>query len=134
VPILAGEDDRLQELVRLVLLIPGLDGLDCVVRRLAFALHEPVHGDRDALPTLVAVHRVVPASDARYLADADLAEERGEVLRIARGGLGRGVAAVAKEVDVDVRDTLLLRGLEERLQVVDVRVHAAVGNLPASPP
>ena len=49
---------------------------------------------------------------------------------VALAALGRGVPAVHKAVDVDVVQPAALRHLDQREQVGDVAVHAAVGDKP----
>ena len=67
------------------------------------------------IPTVVAIHRVVPAGDGRDAVDGQLGE-------VVDRGVRRDVAAVGERVD----PRLLRRELHERLDVVDVRVDAAV--------
>jgi hypothetical protein len=71
-------DNRLQKLIRLVLLIPRFDRgyiIAVLAGRLAFPVHEPFNRDLHALPALVAVHRIVPPHDGRDLAYAELFKE-----------------------------------------------------------
>ena len=123
------DDDGLQELVGLVLLVALLDSLDDILALLALTLDKALDSDLDALPTLVTVHRVVAADDSRDLAVLLLLEELEQVLRVAGSRAGRGVATVTEEVDENVWDALLLGGLKESLEVVDVRVDTTVGDL-----
>ncbi len=125
------DDDRLQELIRLVLLVPSLDGAHVVpsLRGLALPVHEPLDRNLHAVPALVPVHRIVPPDDRRDLSDAELRQELAQLARIARRGARRRVAPVAEEVHVHVRHADVLRGLEQRIQVRVVRVHAAVRDL-----
>ena len=125
----AVDDDRLQELVRLVLRVLLLNRLHWVFALLPFALDETVDRDLDTLPTLVTVHGVVATNDGGDLAVFLLLQEGEEVLRVSRGGAGGCVATVAEKVDIDVGDFLLLRGLEERVEVVDVGVYTTVRDL-----
>ena len=75
-----------------------------------------------ALPPLVAVHRVVAAADG----GDSLGGQLGQVVNGTRRG---DVAAVREGVDPRRSSIPSRRGeLEERPQVVDVRVHAAVGD------
>lgn len=127
--LVAADDDGLQELVGLVLFVAVLDCGDRVLALLTLAVDETVDGDLDALPALVAVHGVVPPDDGRDLADVLLVDEGEEVLEVPGGGAGRGIATVAEEVDVDVLEADLFRGLEEGVEVGDVGVDAAVGYL-----
>ena len=100
-----------------------------ILALLTLALDKTVNSDLYALPALVTVHGVVAADGGSDLTILALLEELLELLGIASGRAGRSVATIAKEVDVDVRDTLLLGGLEESLEVVDVRVDTTVGDL-----
>ena len=125
----AVNNDRLQELVRFVLCVALLNHFNGILALLALALDQAVHCDLDALPALVPVHCVVATDDRRDLANLLFLNERNKVLHVPRRGAGRGVATVAKEVDVDVLETDLLRGLEERVQVGDMRVNATIRDL-----
>ncbi len=74
------------------------------------------------LPPLVAVHRVVAARDGRDALGGKLREVLGCRVR-------RDVPPVGERVDPRaVRHAFPLRELEQRLDVLDVRVHAAVRN------
>ena len=109
------EHGRLDELVGDALLVARPHRGDRVVRVLALALDDRVEGLLRPLPALVAVHRVVAAGDGRD----PLGGQLGEVVL---GRVRRDVAAVGEGVDPGP----LGREPEQRLQVLDVRVHAAV--------
>ncbi len=82
--------------------------------------HERVERPLRALPALVAVHRVVAADDRRDPVGGQLGE-------IVERRVRRDVAAVGERVDPRVRSGAMR---EQRPQVVDVRVHAAVRDEP----
>jgi hypothetical protein len=67
----------LQELIRLVLLVPRLNRLDIVTAldSLAFPINEALHCNLDAVPALVAVHGIVASHDGRDFTDTDLLDE-----------------------------------------------------------
>ena len=115
----AVEDDRLDELVRDVTLVACADGGDRILGVLAVALDDRVVGALGALPAAVAVHRVVAADDGRD----PVGRELGEVLC---GRVRRDVAAVGEGMNPGS----LGGELEQCLEVVHVRVDAAVGHEP----
>jgi len=129
-PLLAADDDGLQELVSLALLVAFLDGLDWVGALLALSADDTLHTQLDAVPALVAVHDIVASDDGGDLANADLLGLVEQLLHVTRAALGVRVAAVAEEVDEDLRHLHLLGDLEQADQVVDVRVDTAVGDEP----
>lgn len=88
-----------------------------------------VHHKLSALFGWTPFHRIIPPHRRRHDPDLLLLDVFEERFRVGRGGAGRGVASVAEEVDVDVRDADFFRGFEEGVEVVDVRVDAAVGYL-----
>ena len=100
------------------------------------AVDEQVVGSLDALPAAVAVHRV-PAADDR--ADAHPAARAGgpqlaappfEQRDVLDARFGRGVAAVGEAVDHEVAHREAPGELQQRLQVAEAGVHAAVGHQP----
>jgi hypothetical protein len=124
--LLAVDNDGLDELVGLASLVALGKGCDRVARLLTLAGDKTLHADLDAVPALVAVHDVVTADNRRDLTKANLLGEGQQVLEVTLTALGVAVAAVTKEVNVDLGHTNLLSDLEERLEVVDVRVHTAI--------
>ncbi len=72
-----------------------------------------------AIPALVAIHRVVPAADGRDALG-------GQFREILDGGVRRNVPSVGERMD----PRLLGREAKQRAQMVDVRVHPAVGDEP----
>ena len=93
-------DDGLDEFVRHAVFIALLDGVDGIAVLHALAVDERVIGVLEAVPALVAVHRVVAAHNGRDLADAELtALFHGLCDKVAAGGRGR-VAPVEEGVDI----------------------------------
>ena len=79
-----------------------------------------------ALPLLVAIHGIVAAADGGDLADAVLAHLLLQLLDVARAVGGQRVAAVHEAVHEHALHAVLLGHAQERVEVVLVRVHAAV--------
>lgn len=123
------DDNRLQELVRLVLLVPLLNRLHDVFILLSFALDEAINSNLDAFPAFVTVHGVVTSNDGCNLAELFLLDEVKEVLCIPSGRSRGGVTAVAKKVNVDMGNLLLLGCLQECAKVMDMGVDTAIGDL-----
>ena len=124
---LPADHDRLDELVGLVALV----GVPRSLRRtvgvvLGRAVDEQVIGELDAVPAPVAIHRVVAADHGADAADAGLGRPALDLLEEARAGLRQRVAAVGEGVDHEILDLELLGELDQRVQVLDARVHAAV--------
>ena len=93
-------DDRLDEFVRHAVFVALLNGVDRVGILHALAVNERVVSVLQAVPALVAIHRVVAAHDGRDLADAELtALFHGLCNKVAAGGRGR-VAPVEEGVDI----------------------------------
>ena len=92
----------------------------------AAAEHDGVPRELVALPALVAIHGKVAADDGGDLGHAaGLAGDEGEVIRAAGR---RGVAAIGDGVDEDVGHARVVRGFDERDEVILVAVHAAIGD------
>ena len=123
-PRAAAEHDRLQELVGDPTRVARPDRRDRVVGLLADAQEDRVERPLRPLPPLVAVHRVVAPG---HRCDA-VGRQRREV---GDRRLGRDVPPVGERVHPrPVAHPLPLGELEQRPQVVDVRVDAAVGDEP----
>ena len=125
-----GHDKGNQELVgdaAVVALLDARHGVG-IGAALGLAVDHGVEGLALALPALVAVHGVVAAVDAGHLAHAVLAHLLLELRNVARAGGGRGVAAVHEGVDEDALQAVLARSAQQRVQMLLVRVHAAVGD------
>ena len=122
-----GHDDRNNELVGHACVVGRLHGLVRGSRVLADALGDCVVRLLDALPALVAVHRVVTARDRRDAAQLEGVDLVLQTVDIFNAGLRRGVAAVHEAVEADLAQAVAARQFEQREHVVDVRMHAAVG-------
>ena len=125
-------DEGNQELVGDAVVVALLDARHGVGVRaaLGLAVDHGVEGLALALPALVAVHGVVAAVDGGHLAHAVLAHLLFELRDIAGAGSGRRVAAVHEGVDEDALQAVLARRAQQRIEVILVRVNAAVGDQP----
>ena len=83
-------------------------------------------GFLDALPAIVAVHGVVAADDGGNLADAVFAHFLFERAQEIDAAIGRGVAAVHEAVDENARDFIFAGHAQQRVEMFDVRVDAAI--------
>ncbi len=92
---------------------------------LGLALHQRLQRQLGAVPALVAVHRVIAAGHASHPAPRGL-QRALQLGHIAGTGVRGGVAAVGERVHHHVGYSLLPRELEQVLQVLHARVHAAV--------
>ena len=90
--------------------------------------HHRVVGLGDALPAPVAVHGVVAAIDRGDLAAVVLAHLLLQLFEISRAVGGQRVAAVHEGVDEDAVQAILLRHLQQRIEMRLLRMHAAVRN------
>ena len=130
---IAPNDNWLQELVRLILFILLLDGGNRVFRCLTLTFDQTLDGDLDPLPSLVTIHGVIPADEGNELPDLLLLDEVEELLCVLGGRTGCGVATISEEMDVNVWNFELLRGLKKCEQVSDVGMDTSVGDLWAIP-
>jgi hypothetical protein len=89
-------------------------------------VHHGVVGELDALPTIVAIHRIVAANHGGNFADAELAHFLPQLLDEFATAVRRSIAAVHEAVDKNVFDSLPFGEFEEREKMLDVRVNAAV--------
>ena len=121
-PLVATDDDGLEELVVLALLVALPDSLDRVLARLALAQDQTLERNGIALPALIAVHSVVPANNGGDLANANLLDGRQQLLHVTGAGLGVGITAVAEEVDEDLGNPIFLGGPEKGVQMGLLRV------------
>lgn len=84
--LIAINDNRLQELIRHVLLVVSFDGLDDAVLAtldlLTLTLDQTIDSDLNPLPSLIAVHGVVPPDYRRDFAVTELLGEVEELLRV----------------------------------------------------
>jgi hypothetical protein len=105
-------------------LVARLDGCNRILGLDAFPETDGAVRAIRPFPAAVAVHRVVPAADGREPIHRQFCE-------IARGGVWRDVASVGEGVHPHaLLHTLALRQREQRAEVVDVGVNAAVRHEP----
>lgn len=123
------ENDGFQELVCFVLLVLCIDGLDNVVRLLTLTLDQTVNSDLYPLPPFVSVHGIVTTNNGGNLAILLLGNKVEKLLHVYHCRPRSGVATVAEEVDIDMWDANFLGGLKESVEVGDVRVNTAIGDL-----
>ncbi len=116
----------LYELIGFILLIGLHDRLVGGMSRDALPLGERVIRICDTVIVVVAVHRIIPSADHRDFADADLLHLVLKGRDIVHAALRRRVTAVQEAVHIYVGQPLLLRHLQQRIQMCDVAVHAAV--------
>src|SRR6185369_4963558 len=86
--------------------------------------------DLQALPALVAVHRVVAADRAGQAADADLLQLGGDVAQVAGGRLRRRVAPVEERVPHDAVEAAALGRLTHGVGVFQRGVDVARAGQP----
>ena len=80
----------------------------------------------DTVPVVVTVHRVISAADRRDLAVAELVYLRLQRFDEVYARGGGDVSAVHKAVDVRLGNTVLFRHFQQRVQVGNVTMDAAV--------
>ena len=89
--------------------------------------HSPI-GALGPLPSLVPVHRVVPAADGRDSTGSDPLDLARELLDVTRRTGGRLVTSVGEGVDEHPRHAQRPRHLEQRIQVLGRAVDTAGGH------
>src|SRR4029077_1111856 len=89
------------------------------------AVNHRAIGFFDALPAVVAVHRVVTADDGGDLADGEFAHFLLELTEEVDAAVRRRVAAVQEAVHENARDLIFARHAKESEELIDVRVDAA---------
>ncbi len=91
-------------------------------------LHDGAVGRLNAVPAAVAVHRVVAAADGGHPRFAGIIRQVAQqAVQEALGRIGAGVAPVQHRVHRHAFDAGVRRRLQQREQVRDVRMHAAIG-------
>ena len=125
-----GVDKRFHKLVGvLVLLSVGivaiLHALNHVVNLFADAVNQLVVSNLDTIPTLVAVHCIETADDARNGGSVLLAN-LSQLPYEALAALGVGVAPVHKTMNVGVLQSINFGYLDEFEQMVDARMNSAI--------
>src|SRR5260370_4333099 len=122
-----GDNDGLHEFVGDVLLVAAPEGGDRIVRAsFRFAVDDGAIGEFDALPAIVAVHGVIAADQGGNLPDAEFTTFLLELAHEIAAAARRRVAAVHEAVDENVFHLLLLGHFEQREEMMDVGVHAAI--------
>ena len=92
---------------------------------LGAAVNQQVVGERDAIPALVAVHRVVTADDRADPAAAGVASPLLDLLEKAGTRMRQRVPPVGERMNHEVADAQLASEADQRAQVFHARVHAA---------
>ncbi len=126
-PRLVADGRRLDELVGLAALIGRLHGLwRGLGVMVGAAVDEQVVGSLEAVPALVAVHREVPADDRADTAGAGPGHPLLHTRQEAGARVGRRVAPVGEGVHDQVGHLQLRGEVDQRLEVLEARVHAPV--------
>jgi len=127
-----GTDERDDKLIRHALVVRLLHPLDRVILLSALCIGEyhRVIRLQNPLPAPVAVHRIVAAIHRRNLAAAILAHLLQQLIEISRAVGGQGVAPVHEGMHEDALQAILFRHLEQRIEMLLLRVHAAVRHQP----
>src|SRR6267154_1148311 len=97
-----------------------------ICARFRFAVNQRAIGQFDALPAVVAVHRVVAPYQRSDFADAQLAHLLLQLPDVIASAVRRRVAPVHKTVHKHFFHILLFGHLQQRKQMLNVRVHSAV--------
>src|ERR1700719_574015 len=95
-----------------------------------FAMNDSTVGQLDALPAVVAVHRVVAAGECGDFAHSKFAQLSLQLADVVASAVWRRVAAIHKAMDEYALDFLLLGHFQESEQMVDMRMHAAIAQQP----
>src|ERR1700691_516098 len=89
-------------------------------------MHDRAISFFDSLPAIVAVHGEVAAADSGDLAHAEFAHLLFEPAEKIYSAVGRSVAPIHKTVDKNIFDFIFPRHFQERKEMVDVRMDAAI--------
>jgi hypothetical protein len=123
-----GNYDRFDELVGDLFLVRLLDGRG---RRLPAAVGAAVDDrlvrEMRAVPSLVAIHRVVPADDRGHSSGRGTRQRVMKLCEVADPSRRGRIAPVGNGVDEDAGDTSPRGHVDERMEMTLVTVHAAVG-------
>ena len=122
-------DERGHELVGFLLRVLALHRGHDVVGVGPLAEENQLPRELDALPAVVAVHRVVAADDRRDFARADFLQLGLKLGQVMLAAGRRGVAAIEERVDENLvrRDARVLRDLDQRVEMFLAGMDAAVG-------
>src|SRR6202046_925281 len=104
----------------------GRDGICKFCGRVA--MNDCAIGFFDAFPAIVAVIGEVAAADGCDLSHAELAHFLFELAEEIYSAVGRSVAPVHKTMDENIFDFIFARHLQEREEMIDVRMDAAVAD------
>ena len=118
---------RNNELVRNALLVRILDRLYAGSRRNAFTQRQRTVCLLNAVPAVVAVHRVISSGDHAKLTDADLIHLVLQLLRKLYTTLGRSITTVKESMYKDLIQPVSLRHLKQRVHMGVVAVDTAIG-------
>ena len=131
-PVAVGADKRNHEFVGDSLVVRIFHSLHGIGTLAAFRVgkHHRVVGLGDALPAPVAIHGVVAAVDGGDLAAVVLAHLLLQLFEVSCAVGGQSVAAVHKGMHENAIQSVLLRHLQQRIEMRLLRVHTAVGNQP----
>lgn len=119
-------DEGFQKFIGLVLLVLRFDGLDGIINCLTLTTYKAVYSDLDSLPSLVTIHGVISSYNSGKLTILFLLQEFKEVLGIFRRRTRCGITTITKEVNIDMRNALLLGSLQEGVKVSYMRVNTPI--------
>ena len=83
-------------------------------------------GEFHALPAIVTVHGIVAANKCRDFSDSQLAHFLLQLADVVAAAVRRRVAPIHEAVHKNFFDFLLLGHFQQRKQMLDVRMHAAI--------
>ncbi len=118
---------RLDEFVALVGGVGILDRRARARRGRSLAFNDRAPRSLDALPSLVAIHRVVASGDRRDSPAPKLLQLRFELVDERKRRARRFVAPVEHGVNRNPARAIRRSDVEQRDQMIDMAVHAAVG-------
>src|SRR5438309_9603851 len=118
--------DRLHELIGDALTVRLANGGDRIAARAAFTEpHQPM-SLLSALPSLIAVHRVVAPDDGCDFAHSVFAHPVDKLRGVTGSRIGRRVAPIQKSMYEDSFNVLVFRHPKQRVQMLLRRVHSSV--------
>ena len=94
--------------------------------RTGFAAHHGPECTLDAVPTLVAIHGVVAATDACNVSSSELTHLLLKLLDVSGAARGQRVTAIHKRMHEEAIDSVLLGHAQQCVEMVLVRMDAAV--------
>ena len=124
-----GDDGGNDKFVGDAFFVARADGGDGIGEfRIGVALNHGTVRFFDTLPAVVAVHGVVAADDGGDLADAVFAHLLFERAKEINTAIRRSVAAVHEAVDENALDLIFAGHAQQRVEMFDVRVDAAIAD------